>query len=115
MGLEPTLLVKDEKVWSGSTESRNWPFGDSNLSSMIGLYRDVGKVVFGADDDLFESKAPKTGRFFPHNCLGMVPLCYQQRLLHIYTHVQPRNFQQGFLSPFLIKRLIRVSQVTQKF
>jgi hypothetical protein len=32
---EPTLLVKDEKVSFGSTESRNWPFGDSNLKSMV--------------------------------------------------------------------------------
>jgi hypothetical protein len=35
MGEWRTLLVKDEKVSLGSTESRNWPLGDSNLKSMI--------------------------------------------------------------------------------
>ena len=37
LGLKPTLLVRDEKVSLGSTESRNWPLGDSNLKSMVGL------------------------------------------------------------------------------
>lgn len=32
---ELALFVKDEKVSLGSTESRNWPFGDSNLKSMV--------------------------------------------------------------------------------
>jgi hypothetical protein len=36
LGLKPTLLVRDEKVSLGSTESRNWPLGDSNLKSMVG-------------------------------------------------------------------------------
>jgi hypothetical protein len=35
MDERPTLLVKDEKVSLASTESRNWPFGDSNLKSMV--------------------------------------------------------------------------------
>jgi hypothetical protein len=42
MDARPTLLVKDEKVSLGSTESRNWPFGDSNLKSMVMSCREVG-------------------------------------------------------------------------
>jgi hypothetical protein len=32
---ELALFVKDEKGSLASTESRNWPFGDSNLKSMV--------------------------------------------------------------------------------
>lgn len=45
LGLKPTLLVRDEKVSLGSTESRNWPLGDSNLKSMVGLCKDVHVVI----------------------------------------------------------------------
>lgn len=62
LGLKPTLLVRDEKVSLGSTESRNWPLGDSNLKSMVGLCKDV-HVVIRAGVDMEDSKAPNSGRF----------------------------------------------------
>ena len=52
------MLVKDSKLSFGSTESRNWPFGDSNLKSMVVWCKDEVKVV-AEDVDLENSKSSK--------------------------------------------------------